>query len=197
MSEFVDFSVLTGSPRVTKVRQLKNRPLDYDPATDFWGPLRKAIVAFHRPSRTDGKTISQMLPAIADRKVARYQASIKSYEKFLRQRKPTGSPTRHERWVTGALTVRINPEIGLTIDGTRYLVKLYFKAEPLSRARSQAMIALIEAHLRGSVSSQTVFAVLDVPRGKLVVAHASASLQDVYLGLEGDALAFVDIWNRA
>ncbi len=196
MSEFVDFSVLTGSPRVTKVRQLKKRPQDYDPATDFWGPLRKAIVAFHKRPSSPPRRLAELLPPIADAKQVRYNAATKAYEKFLRQRAPGPSSTRSERWSAGPLTVRINPEIGLVIDGTRYLIKLYFKAEPLTRARSQAMIALMDAHLRSRVNPATVFAVLDIPRAKLVTAHGNASLEDVYLGLRGDALAFVDIWER-
>jgi hypothetical protein len=195
MSEFVDFHVLTGSSRVAKVRMLKSRG-EYEPATDFWRPLRNAISAFHRRPEGDGRALADFLPPISERKVVRYQAAMRGHAKYARGKEIRGFRAPTATWEVGELRVRVNPEVVLRIGATRYAVKLYFKAEPLSRGRAQALIALMEEELRPSVPDSTTFAVFDVPNAALRVADARSSLSDTQIALRAEARAFIDIWRQ-
>jgi hypothetical protein len=195
MSEFVDFHVLTGSARVAKVRALKNRG-EYDPATDFWRPLRVAIVAFHLRPTGDARSLSDFLGPVSERKMGRYRAAMAGHQKFLRRREIAGSRAPSAPWNVGDLSVRVNPDLGLRVDGNQYLVKLYFKAEPLSRGRTQALIALMEEGLRPRVAAGLTFGVLDVPNASLRLADARSSMNDTQIALRSEAVAFVEIWGR-
>jgi hypothetical protein len=45
LGAFVDFVAANGRTRLTVVRNAKTRyEQTYDPATDYWGPLRKATI---------------------------------------------------------------------------------------------------------------------------------------------------------
>lgn len=194
MSEFVDFHVLSGSSKVAKVRSLKNRR-DYDPATDFWRPLRNAISAYHRRPIGDTRSLRDFLPTVTERRVTRYDAAIRGHARFTRNKVIRGYAAPSASWEVGALQVRINPEVGMRVGDERYVVKLYFKAEPLSRGRAQALIALLEAELRPSVPSSTQFAVLDVPNADLRVADARSSILDTQIALRSEAGALIEIWD--
>ena len=117
---------------------------EYEPATDFWRPLRNAIAAFYQSPEGDKRSLAEFLVPISDRKVGRYQAAMAGHARFARRKEIHGFRAPSATWEVGALRVRINPEIGLHIDGRRFISKLYFKAEPLSRGRAQALIALME-----------------------------------------------------
>lgn len=196
MSEFVDFHVLTGSARVAKVRALKNRG-EYDPAMDFWRPLRKGIAAFHLRHQGDQRSLPDFLTSISDRKVVRYRAAMAGHAKFLRAREVRGfRAPPSASWQVGDLNVRVNPEVGLRIDGQQYVIKLYFKAEPLSRGRAQALIALMEEELGSRVAPGISFGVLDVPNASLSLTDRRSSLDDTKIALRAEAVAFVDIWGR-
>jgi hypothetical protein len=194
MSEFVDFHVLTGSSRVAKVRSLKNRG-DYDPATDFWRPLRKAISAYHRRAEGDTRGLRDFLPTVTERRVGRYDAAIRGHTQFIRNKAIRGLAAPSAWWEVGQLRVRVNPEIALRIEDRRYVVKLYFKSEPLSRGRAQALIALMEEELRSSVAASTQFAVWDVPNAHLRVADGRSSIEDTQIALHSEAGALVEIWE--
>jgi len=47
LTDFVDFVCKSGSTKLTKVKQIKNRE-DYSPATDFYKALREGIQDIHR-----------------------------------------------------------------------------------------------------------------------------------------------------
>jgi hypothetical protein len=66
----------------------------------------------------------------------------------------------------GPISVRVNPEIGLLIDGRPHAIKLYFRGDPLSPQR----IVVVNQLLANALSTTwpgTVFSVLDVRRARL------------------------------
>ena len=61
--------------------------------------------------------------------------------------------------------MRVNPELGLLIEGRPHALKLYFRGEPLSAQRA----VLLNEVLHDALSSTwpgTIFGVLDVRRAK-------------------------------
>ena len=82
LTDFVDFVMKVGSPKLTQVRTVKNRG-PYDAATDFWKALREGIVSFHQDGGTK-KELDKIVAGLTDKKkVARYHECVGGYKKFL------------------------------------------------------------------------------------------------------------------
>jgi hypothetical protein len=194
MTDFVDFVISSGSPKLTKVRQVKGRG-DYDPATDFWRPLRDGLVAFHANGGTDKAILDRLAANQSDtKKVGRYGECVKGYKKFLGRKHHTWFTPSANVWVAGALGIRVNPELGLELNGRRLLVKLYFKSEDLSKRRADLLLELMDQAL-GAANPGVDLAVLDVPRGKLFTsAAANTGLLPLLLG---EAASFSTMWQHA
>jgi hypothetical protein len=88
--------------------------------------------------------------------------------------------------------LRINPELGLRIDGVSYVVKLYFKKETLSRNRVAVVLDMMNAALAGRGEDVRV-AVLDVPAGKLIAAPGPSP--QINALLESEAASFLQLWE--
>jgi hypothetical protein len=189
LTDFVEFVNKIGSPRLTKVKEIKTRP-EYSPAVDFWKPLREAIRDFHKAR----KPLDPVLDGIEHtKKAARYPAALAAYKKFLRRKQLEWFEPPLGIWTYGELQVRVNPELGLRLGGIDHVVKLYFKDEPLPRRRLVVVFQLMKIALEGKVKAEATLAVLDISNSKLLLPDPNAP--DVTALLIGEAAAFVAMWN--
>jgi hypothetical protein len=141
LTDFVDFVVKVGSPKLTKVREIKNRG-EYSPAIDAWKRLREGIIGFHR----DSTPLDITLSGITDRKkLRRYPAAIAGYRRFARRNDSAWFEPPVKKWIQAGLEVRVNPELGLRINGCDTIIKLYFRDEALTKSR---LAVVFEAHAR-------------------------------------------------
>ncbi len=186
ITDFTDFVLRTGPPKITKVAEIFNRGL-YNPAHDFWKPLRDNISEFHEGESHD---ISFGSTGAHQRKQTRYEEAIKGYRKFLKQNAPEWFKPHRAQWEYEDLTIRINPEVGFILGSESLLVKLYFKQEPLTKSRVQVALSLMKT---GQKSKKYRVAILDVVRSKLY-KDSPTNLQMQAL-LEGEAATFLAIWN--
>lgn len=194
LTTLVDFVVKSGIPRITCVRRAKELyEKGYTPAFDFWKPLREAIVQMHRKNLPK-QELDQVLNAITDRKkLALYPARIQAYKRWMGRKKFEWFDCDIEFWKSGELTVRVNPELGLTINGVDYLIKLYFKEEKLSKQRVDIILFLIQNTFSES-SPNAIPGIMDVARGNLITP--TRKIENIEALLEGEAAAFVHIWER-
>ena len=194
LTDFVDFVVKSGTPKLTKVRQLKNRG-EYSPATDFWRPLRKAIIDFHKKGDQNKKYLDKILRDLNDeKKKNRYPEAIIGYKKFLGRKKTQWFDPPKEEWSRSGLDVRINPELGLFINGERYIVKLYFKDKKLAKQKITVILSMMEETLRELANPSDKFAILDVSNSSLL--QSSGKGVEILPLLVGEASSFVTIWNN-
>lgn len=195
LTEFVDFVITSGSPKLTRVRTAKKRREEpYHPAKDFWKPLRERIVEFHRTGETDKAKLSGVLARVSPRKRERYRACIRGYSKFLGRSSYTWFDPPSATWGPNDLSVSVNPELGLTQDEDSTAVKLYFKNDKLSKRRIDLILVLMREALRRKLDAGVRVGILDVPRGKLYsTLEADRSLLPL---LEGEADSFATMWNR-
>jgi hypothetical protein len=100
-------------------------------------------------------------------------------------------------WTAGDLDVRVKPEVALMIDGKPTVIKLYFKADELTRPRVQASIGVMEAELAGAAKAGTRFGVLDVRAGKLLLADGRWTAADTQILIKGEAWSFAEIWTTS
>lgn len=122
-----------------------------------------------------------------------YRPVVRNYISFLGLKQMTTLPAQRTTWTHNGLEVRINPELHLAINGEAHLYKLYFKADPLSKAKVDSIIALLKAALP-NVPNIAHYGVFDARHNKKIkVANPNQSLL-VLLRAEADS--FLSIWNE-
>lgn len=154
MTSFVDFVSATGPSRLTVARNIKRSyEKGYDPRTDYWRPLRKAIAASFA-SGYDRKALDRELQNVTDpKKLANYHACAAALDSWAKRLSFGPMRNRKKPWTSGELQVAVNPELCWNIGKTQHVIKLYFRADPLSKARSDVALALLqEAFGSGSPS---------------------------------------------
>lgn len=190
LTDFVDFVIKAGSPKLTKVRELLTRG-GYFPAFDYWKQLREHIAETHGGTAQIGSILSGIDP----KKKRRYDAALTGYKKFLKR---IGDAAYFappcERWAHSGLTVKVNPELGLLIEGKRYVIKLYFKDEEPTPHRLNAVLALMKDSVKKGRFEDVTVAVLDVAKGKMITGTKENSHEYSIL-LAGEAAAFMTMWT--
>lgn len=194
LTDFVDFVVSSGTPKLTKVKTVKERG-DYHPAYDFWKALRDGIIEFHRNNRTDKNELDNILVTINDaKKLSRYPEYIRAYKKFLGRKRMQWFHPPSASWGPSGIEIRVNPELGLRINGELYVIKLYFKSDRLSKQRTAIILKLMQTALAPCFQTEVRYGLLDVGHAKL---HDDPPLDDTLLALlEGEATSFLTVWNR-
>src|SRR5262245_8488422 len=163
LTYFVDFVLKVGTPKLAGVKEFKEHR--YDHLTDFYKPLREAIVDMHEKGKPV-RALDDFLGTLTDERKRRiFPELVESYKKWLRPGMRWFTPPRTTASV-GELEIDINPELGLEIDGKPHLVKTYFRGEPLAQKRVSIVLGLINSAL-GATRPGTVFAMLDVKNGQL------------------------------
>ena len=192
LTDFLDFINKTGSSKMTKVRQVKNRE-KYHPSTDFYKPLRDGIVEIHR-NNEDKKSLDEITGGLTDKKkIDNYPNAIEGYKKFWGKKKFLWFDPPFNHWKVGDLDIKINPEIGLQINDKFYIAKLYFKADKLTKDRIGQILSLMEYQLRNEVEDEIIFCVIDVRNAKM---YENIIGDITYLPLlEGEAKSFETIWK--
>jgi hypothetical protein len=137
-------------------------------------------------------TLTDFLGTLTDERKRRiFPGLVEEYRKFLRPGMKWLSPP-HTTLPVGDLEININPELGFEIDGTPYLIKTYFRGEPLAQKRVTTVLGLITAAL-GPGRPGTVFAMLDVKNGRLRTLK-SAPNPRLGLLIRGEAASFSTIY---
>ena len=191
-SDLLDFALKTGLAQQSKVSEVKYRP-DYDARTDYWKRLRDRIARMHQKDEPL-TVLDELCSLVPDKKKQNYRQAVTVYKRFLRGKRIEWFAPDKGLWGYGDLVVGINPELGLVIDGTPHVIKLYFREEKLSKDRALGVVQLMEATLGKKHPPGTVFSILDVPRTKLVTNIGRK--RDLMPLIRAYALAFVQMYNE-
>lgn len=192
LTDFVDFVLKTGTPRLTKVREIKDRD-EYHPAFDFWRQLREGIEELHRSGYHVDWLDSIALKQTDPRKINRYPEAIAAYKKFVGRKKLEWFEPPKDKWISDDLTININPELGLFINGTPHIIKLFFKDDSLDKRKSEVVLHLMEEQFRESCGPQTVMSILDVKSSRLI--SPTKSPENISILLRAEANTFIQIYN--
>jgi hypothetical protein len=90
--------------------------------------------------------------------------------------------------------VSVNPELGLRINGTPHLVKLYFKADKLAKNRADIITHLMGKTLSGKAPAGCVMGVLDVRNARLLTSTVPIPGLDAQL--DAEAAYWNTLWPR-
>ncbi len=194
LTDFVDFVISSGTPKLTKVRQLKRRG-EYRPAFDYWKNLRVEIIDFHKRNMNDKSRLDEVLESVVDeKKIGGYKECLRGYKRFIGKKKYKWFDPPYKTWGPKGLSIRINPELGLRLAGEKYIIKLYFKAEALSTRRIDTILILLYEVFRSKLERDMNYCILDVQRGKLF--SKKRPKEKILPLLRGEALNFLTIWKH-
>jgi hypothetical protein len=193
LTEFVDFIVKTGTPRMTHVNALRKR-VPYSPATDYYKGMREAIVEFHSNGSQD--------PSILDKAVADHASSHKgskcpdrlmTYRKFLGRKTVEWFGPPKGEWRFEELVVRMNPELGLTWGGKSTVIKLYWKEAKLTKRQVEMILYMMHTVLGPLGPENAQMAILDIPAANLICAPVpTLNLMPL---LRAEARALIELWR--
>lgn len=192
LTDFVDFVARPGmSAKLSKVREIKHRG-PYSTVTDYYRPVREAVIRTH----ADGRDRWQIRERLARHEHGERLAPIAdAYIGWW--------GARHIDWFepdwqvidlrrAQHLTISVNPELGLHIDGYPHLVKLYFKEDPLPASLADVAARLMARVLGGP--RDAAMAILDVRRRRLHCLHPRSDLDAL---LDAEVAAFGALWAQA
>ena len=167
LTDLVDIVLASGTPKMTKVRQVKHRA-PYLPSTDYYRRLREGIIACHEAGHAKADLHGHVGLVNEPSKATNYPLLECGYAKWWGTkalgwfRPPTGTYSAH------GVDVRVNPELGLSVSGRAHIIKLYFKAPELPKNRADIITEVMNSRLGRASPAGTIFGVLDVRRAKLV-----------------------------
>lgn len=182
LTSFIDFVLKSGSPKMTCAKKIKAQLNEkYDPATDYYKRFREAVQDLHSKDKDRAKLL-ELIGPLPETKEDNYRLMVQGYKKFLgRKDFAWFNPTR-KIWKHGELEITINPEVGLIWDDSRYIIKLYLKADKPSKDRLSSVLALMHETLP---HKESVLALLDVRNAKLYTFEQS--MLDLMPLVEGEA----------
>lgn len=168
LTDLVDVISASGTPKYTKVKQIKERP-PYSPATDFYKAFRDFVLENHT-STGNKNNLDILLPSLTDdKKKTNYPPLVAGYKKWWGSKKLVWFNPSSGIWSAHGVDIRVNPELGLVVNGTHHLIKLYLKADPLSKLRVDIITHLMDATLSADAPAGCKMGVLDVRRSKLII----------------------------
>lgn len=193
LTDFVDFILKSGTTRLSHVKALVKRPA-YNPATDYYKTLREAVTQFHQNGSTDWSILQQAADRhVAGREGSKAPARLEAYRRFLGRKTVEWFEPPRAEWRFEELTVRLNPELGLTINGTPAVIKMYWKEDKLTKRQVEMILYLMQTEL-GSLSPQGAqMAILDIPSAKLITSPIPTT--DLRPLLRAEARAFIELWQ--
>ena len=168
LTSLVDFVSKAGAPKQTCAAKIKAQlAAGYDPARDYYRGIREAIIETHQEGM--GKShITTAVQSASPRRYSTYEELARDYISWWGRKRVTWFDPPRAGWEAGhGFEVRVNPEMGLKINGDRHVIKLYFKPEKLAKQRVEIITHLMHHELAGELPAGTRFSVLDIRSRKL------------------------------
>ena len=193
LTTFVDFVSKAGTPKLTVVKNDKHKG-PYVPAQDFYKPLREIIIAMHQRGQSTS-VLDALLSSTQDaKKRTAYPAIVRAYKRWLGRKTVAWFKPVSRIWSHGGLDVAVNPELGLVINGTPHLIKLYFKSEPLTKNRTDIVTHLMGITCANGAPAGCRMSVLDVRQANLIVP--TVPIPGLTIQLQGEAAYWMTVWPQ-
>ena len=168
LTEFVNFINASGMAKMTIVSNAKAKHEEQEGNPyDYWKDFKDEVKRLMKRHGSKDE-LYELIENVREDMRENYNQMINGYLKFWK-------PTRME-WMNpvkkmahvGGVKMILNPELGVTWQGKKYMIKLYLKAnENLDKRHADIILAMMESELRDRVEDDVEFAMLDVRRGKL------------------------------
>jgi hypothetical protein len=191
LTDLVDIVSRSGTPKATRVAQVKRRP-EYEPAFDFYKPLRDHIVSVHIDGGDKGDIGKVMREIVDGKKLRNYPPLIDGYVKWWGRKTFAWLDPPRVSYEANGVEVIINPELGLEFGGARHVIKLYFKADPLSKTRADIIVHLMELSLRPICGQEERMSVLDVRNARLIAYNGAVLVKPM---IDAELAYIASLWS--
>jgi hypothetical protein len=193
LTDFIDIVSKSGGPKATKIAQVKQRP-DYEPAFDFYRPIREQIIEVHKNGQPKS-ALKDVLTTLQDRKkINVYPEIISAYLKWWGRKDINWFEPPRAVYEDQGVEIIINPEVGLIFNDEPHLVKLYFKAEPLTKVRIGIITFLMSERLNDIGKENLQMNLLDVRNAKIFTAGETE--YNIPALLAGELAYISALWNK-
>jgi hypothetical protein len=191
-TDYIDFISRSGISKLSKVKSIHNRA-DYHPSHDFYKPLRDEIVETIKNNKNKKSLYEFLSDLSGSPRYSRYEHLIDGYSKFVGRKQIEWFEPPSATWNYKNLSIKMNPELGLIFNGTKYIVKMYFKDTPLEKGDREILLWMMERTLCSGIYSGYKCGLLDIERSKL---HCTKDPRPSIEALvEGEAESFIKIWE--
>lgn len=167
LTDFIDFISSAGTEKLNQVAAFKRRE-DYKFRVDYWRELRNSITDFHADGTLKKDYFDTIIQThfINEEKREKCRSLVENYKKFLGRKQITSKTLIKCDWKYNKdLTIRVNPELHLVINGKEQLIKLYFKKEPLTKKQIDMALVLVKLATQ-DVISDVHYTLLSVSQNK-------------------------------
>lgn len=188
ITTFTEFVNATGSAKITKVKAAKefvSDPTDFV-MKSFYLPwkqeIRKAMEAGVDPTVIAGAAVVG-----PDARHAHFQTCSDGMLRWMGRKRIVWTGVSNRYWSSGGLTVTVNPELGVEINGVPFVIKLHLKDDPVTKRAIDPALHLMEL-----VYPHHDVGILDVRRAKLFTPTRLIPGIDALLA--GEAASFATMW---
>ena len=194
LTEFMDYVNSSGTAKATVVIQAKRkREEGHSKMADYWMQFRNAVKSVHINSGSKDD-LGEVIEQVSDERRENYQLAVNGYKKFWGRKRFTWVTPPRRIVSVGGTRVSINPEVGLEYGDMVYIVKFYLHVDGfLDKRHADLILALMNDKLYDSLPDNTVFAVLDVLRGKLFEFKGDS--YKITQLLEAEGASFNILWD--
>lgn len=193
LSDFIEIVARSGSPKATKIAQLKARG-EYDPSADFYKPIREHIIKLHQRS-LDKKALRQVLFSLSDtKKIKKYPPLVEGYKKWWGRKICVWFAPPRKHYSSDGVDIIVNPELGLEYNNEKHIIKLYFKDEQLTKQSIKIVSFLMQTVFNDYCSKGYRFDILDVKNARLITSsEIEESIEPMLLG----EMAYIaKVWEK-
>ncbi|XXJ20527.1 hypothetical protein ACR42D_13530 [Desulfovibrio caledoniensis] len=191
LTDFIDVVAKSGTPKLTKIAEIIRRP-PYSPATDYYRGIREHIVSAHQ-NNLPKNSIDKCVKLASKGKQGHYKELSKFYKQWWGNKSIKWFNPPRTNFGDGLVSIRVNPELGLSIDGDNHIIKLYFKTDKLAKNRAVFITHLMNEVFQAETQKGVNISVLDIRRKKLFTHEAQNSA--IIAGIKAELGYISMLWN--
>ena len=191
LTDFVDIVSASGTSKASKIRAVKYRP-PYTPARDYYKSLREHIAETHRIGESKPH-LESILPKTSRDKIPHFKSVIDGYKKWWGKQSIEWNPPVSTSFSLNDIEISINPELLLSLNNTKHVIKLYFKPDKLSKQKTAIITQLMSKALTSQIDNDTIPSILDIRASKLLDLQKQEPLIDSMIEAETGYIA--TIWD--
>lgn len=199
LTSFVDVTAKTGLAKTNAILRLKEQhEAGYQPAHDYYKRIREGLIQYHQKGKMKSQfpTVDELTSNKG--KIPHYAAILAGYQGFLEDKQFEWFNPFKAEWTYDKLVVKINPELGLVINGKPHVIKLYFKVEPLSKTKANLVLFLMDKELpRQRYGQDITYAILDTRHGNLILPSGDNRRKLSLQTLQGEAAYIETVWKNS